>query len=336
MQKAWSYVPEYASAPKIDIGAVVNTAGHPVSGATVLLFPVIRGYVKPGTVVQALARAVTGADGRFAIHLPSNRRQLLMGAHPWGYVNLHVMAFYPGELGSWTTPIRTGATTPASHPLILEQDHIKVPVNAERPSIDCQIGDTVHVPVDIQIGWKDSLDSTLDYASYTYNSDTSSQMGAGISYSGEYGGFSDDGTTSQNTSGSYTWPHMAGEGTNALLGAGLYYNEFWQCGVSGYWYLAFNSVNTSAGSPGASPISAGDCATLEHNTIDSYGVGSQKTWIGGVDLKDDGFNIDLSSQDGWNEESYLTFAAGADDVPICGVNNKPDANNPSAGELQAH
>src|SRR6185437_7952252 len=59
VQKAWSYVPEYTSAPTIDRGTVRNAAGRPVAGATVIVFPFLIGGGKPGSVLQPIARATS-------------------------------------------------------------------------------------------------------------------------------------------------------------------------------------------------------------------------------------------------------------------------------------
>jgi hypothetical protein len=163
-------------------------------------------------------------------------------------------------------------------------------------------------------------------------------MGAGIS-DFENVGFSDDGTTTQSAGGSFTWPHMKGAGVNNLLGAGLYYDYRWDCGASPdieFYIVSLNSIGSSEGSPGANGIAAGKCDALEHNTTDTYTQGAQWTWSGGADLKDVGLNIDLSSQDGWSTNAYLTFSAGSETVPVCGVYNYPNSHSPSAGELNVH
>jgi hypothetical protein len=105
---AWSSVPEYSSSPVIDQGTVLDSAGRPVSGATVLLFPVLLGP-PAGTVMTPLARAITDSSGHYAIHLPAARDSRLANSKSAGALNLHVMALYPGGQANWFTPIPAGA-----------------------------------------------------------------------------------------------------------------------------------------------------------------------------------------------------------------------------------
>lgn len=105
---AWASVPEYSSSPVIDRGTVLDSAGRPVSGATVLLFPVLSG-APAGTVLTPLARATTDSGGHYAIHLPTARDSRLASSSSGGALNLHVMVFYPGGQADWFTPIPAGA-----------------------------------------------------------------------------------------------------------------------------------------------------------------------------------------------------------------------------------
>jgi hypothetical protein len=41
VQRSWSYVPQYSSAPALESGRVVDTGGHAVQGATVVVFPMV-------------------------------------------------------------------------------------------------------------------------------------------------------------------------------------------------------------------------------------------------------------------------------------------------------
>jgi hypothetical protein len=334
VQHAWSYVPEFPSSPVIDTGTVV-TAGHPVAGATVLLFPIHYGPVKPHTVVRPISRAITSSDGGFAIRLPASPDHVLISAGHYirGAFNLHVMAVYPGGIGNWFVPVRAGAL--ASTRLVLHRTPVKISAG---PAACTETLEKTFPNVPVEVGFKDSGNSTLAWAQYTYSTSTSTTMGAGISYTSVEGGFSADGTTTQSAGGSFTWPHMKGAGVNKLLASGLYYDYHWICypGEDQYYIVSLNSINSASGSPGTEGIAAGYCSALEHGDKDSYTVGTQETWGSGADLKDSGLNINLSSQDGWSTSAYLTFQAGSQNVPVCGVNNYPNANSPSAGQLNVH
>ncbi|MDQ2877025.1 MAG: carboxypeptidase-like regulatory domain-containing protein [Actinomycetota bacterium] len=335
MQRSWSYVPDYAGSPKIDTGIVVNAAGHPVSGATVLVFPVSRTPVKAGSVIQPVARAISDSNGEFTIRLPSSQDGLLADTSSEGtFLNLNVIAFYPGGVASWFVPVKAGANAPSVR-LTLKQVRTTGSTSAS-PAV-CTIITTKDKTPKIEVGFKDSGDSALAWASYQYTTNTSTTTGAALSTTSSTAGFSADGSTTQSAGGSYTWPRMAGAGVNELLGSGLYYDQEWACSdVPEFWRLFLNSIGSAAGSPGASRISAGDCVTQEHGAVDTYTRGTQSTWSQGVNLEAVGININLSSQDGWDGTAYLTFATGSVSLPICGVHNKPNATNPSAGLLAVH
>jgi hypothetical protein len=134
---------------------------------------------------------------------------------------------------------------------------------------------------------------------------------------------------------------MPGSGSNLLQGNGLYTETEITCGsnltgVTHEWDLNFNSVGEAAGSAGDGAVSAGDGSLAEAGSINKYQVGKQGTFSLGVDLSALGYGVSVSSQDGWGVNAYLTYAIGSTDLPICGVNNYPNATNPSAGRLQVH
>ena len=118
IQQSWSSVPEYSSAPVLARGKVVSSAGVPVPGATVILFPVPLGP-SPGRELTPLARATTDARGRFALHLPAASDGLLASARSGGALNLDIMAFYPGGIASWFTPVPAGMKPAVAPPATL-------------------------------------------------------------------------------------------------------------------------------------------------------------------------------------------------------------------------
>jgi hypothetical protein len=120
IESSWSYVPQFASAPALAQGKLVDSGGAPVSRATVILFPV---PVKPrtGDKLTPLARTTAGASGSFTVGLPAERDALLTSPKSAGARNLLVMAFTPGGFAEWyyslpapSTSKRAGnAATPA-------------------------------------------------------------------------------------------------------------------------------------------------------------------------------------------------------------------------------
>jgi hypothetical protein len=66
-----------------------------------------------------------------------------------------------------------------------------------------------------------------------------------------------------------------------------------------------------AGGPGAPAVAAGDCDSR------------QVTWTSGVDTPNDGFNISLSAQAGWDTDTVLTYHWATVASDFCGVGNYP-------------
>jgi hypothetical protein len=98
----------------------------------------------------------------------------------------------------------------------------------------------------------------------------------------------------------------------------------------------FVTISSGVGSPGAQGIAAGDCSTQGAGFKDTYTYGIQVTWGGGADLKGEGFNINLSSEDGWSSDAYLTFQTGSESAPVCGTTGYPNDPYALGNELAVH
>lgn len=341
-QKAWSYVPEYASAPTIDQGTVRNAAGRPVAGATVIVFPFLIGGGKPGSVLQPIARATSDSSGHFAIHLPASRDALLMSRRSNGYLDMHVTAFYPGGMANWFAPMRAGAHAAHVNNLVLKRTvvtgHARVAPNSPATCVNSTRTSIPNVPA--IVGFKGSAAPTLRSATFNLKNTATTTMGAGVSDTSEFGGFSASGTTTQSSSASLTWEKLPGAGNNYFQATSLWYDQKILCsnplGLETSWTLTENSLNTADGTPGAEPVSAGHCSLMSPNSTNTYTKGSQETFKAGANLQAEGFNINLSTQDGWSSTASITFVAGAVALPLCGVNNVPNGTDPSAGALTVH
>jgi hypothetical protein len=340
VQKAWSYVPEYSSAPGIDEGTVRNAAGQAVPDATVVVFPYQLSGGKPGSVLQPVARATTDTSGHFVIHLPASRDALLINSRSSGRLNLRVTAFYPGGMAIRFIPLRAGAR--AAHVSNLVLRHVATDTAArtapESPAT-CVDSTLIKVPnVVIVLGFRGSAAASLANGTFSYNSNDSTTMGAGVSYTSTYGGFEASGTTTQITNDAYSWPKIAGASNNYFEADAEYYDQKVLCsnplGIQDSWTVTMNSVSTPSGTPGAEPISAGHCSTLDAGATASYGKGTQSTFQAGAHLTGVGFNINLSSQDGWNNTAFVKYTAGSESVPVCGVYDTPGSGD--AGQITVH
>jgi hypothetical protein len=198
------------------------------------------------------------------------------------------------------------------------------------------------------VGYKSTTHANdINYAQYTYTDTVSQTTGAGISATGPNGGFSAGGTTTETSGVTIPFPTIHGVSSNYMTVYSTWNEEHFSCvepAVAGTapsdvqfydeWDVLLNSVNTEDGTPGAPIVAAGHCDLEGPNVAIKFTTTSQQTWSDGVSISDI-IGINLSSQDGWTGSSALTYDLSASG-PICGVNNFPNANNPSAGYLQVH
>jgi hypothetical protein len=343
IQKSWSYVPEHQSAPAIDEGTLTNSSGQPVTGATIVLFPITLTSSAPGSVLPALARAVTNSTGKFTLRLAQSQLSNLVTARTPGMVNFDVAAFYPDARADMAATVDVGSTEPVISRLVLRSAAAQPSKDGPTaPAVCTQIGKTKKIPhIPTIMGYSSSLSSALGYAGFKYTTKSLTQMGFGVSYSGPYIGFTQTQTTTQTAGGSFAFPHKAGKGAFDYLGVGLYYREEYRCGSpkNGYqnqWDMEFNSVSNAAGEPAAKPVHATNCDGTMAGSTNTYTQGKQTTWKGGVSLKAEGFNINMSSQDGWSTSSALTYEMHNAGLPVCGMTNYPNSTDPSAGYLQVN
>lgn len=351
IQQAWAYVPEYTAAPAIESGLVTDHAGHPVAGATVILFPLLRNP-KKGTVVPPLARTVTGANGRYVLHLPTALDSSLANKWTRGALNLHIMVFYPNASGSWFVPIPAGQHATASAASItlraVAETYVSDLPDDAPPNGSCDAASSPKSigPVAQIVGYKSSLDPKLISAEFSYSTGYSVTTGGGLSYSGTYGSVSGDGTTTTSDTETIVYKPLPGAGSNYYEADSVWTWQKFQCfhpggHGGGYWtnewYLYENAVGGSRGTPGAPAVKAGYCYSstdLESVTEDRS---TEKTWAQGADLKALGVDVNLSSQDGYTTDASLTYnfnVKARDYPPYCGVGGYPGTQ--SAGYVQVH
>jgi hypothetical protein len=328
--QAWSSVPEFSSAPALARGQVIQASGVPASAATVLLFPVPLPHKVHTNVPQApLARTSTDSSGHFVIRLPAASDHMLTTARSNGALNLQVMAFYPGGVAVrfYTVPsaMRAAASQPTAT-LTLRQVPKTLaavsPAGSAGPATPCgSIDDGEIAQIPVVMGFKQSADTHLRYATFMYTTSDSLTIGVGISATSPVGGFTADGTLTQSSGGSTQFPQMVGAGTNSLLGDGVYDEQFLIC--PNEWVLIPKTVDSDFGTPGASPVSIGNCLVTQPNTTLTYTQGTQQTFSGGVNLSAKGLGANLSVQDGWSNNAALTYSFGSSSAPVCGQANFP-------------
>jgi hypothetical protein len=342
VQSAWSYVPEYQAAPALDTGRLVSSTGRPVADATVIVLPVPLGAAA-GMKLTPVARATTDSAGRFTIHLPRSDRGLLQTAagRSAGYLNLHVIAFYPGETASWFVPVKAASTVAAVSNLVLRKLPAASRVRPQgSPITGCYVESTTERPNRaMTVGYKSNTKSDVDYSQFTYSKGTTETTGVGTSFTAAGSGYSVDGTTSRTSGIAVNFPPIAGgPGSNYFKVSSTWYTDFLSCAVEGAawleWYTAFDSVSAGDGTPGAPEVSAGYCSVATAGIANTYSTTTQETWTDGASLAGD-IGINLSSQDGWSSDAELTYKLSANGA-VCGVNNYPNYSSPSAGHLQTH
>lgn len=355
IERGWSSVPEYSTAPALASGEVVESDGTPVSQSTVILFPVPLSP-KSGTPLTPLARTITDSQGRFTIRLPVGQFSKLATSRSGGALNLHVIAFYPGgiaqqfySVSSSSAALLSGDKTadnasPTFAKLIL---HATLPTRfpgtreaAISPDSCEPDGSATQIPnVPVIVGMKESEASDLSSTTFSYSSTASMTLGVGISYTSPTGGFSADGSTTQTSGGSYTWDSLPSESNNDLEGYGIYNDQEFLCIIAGnysnYWLLSQNYVGGEYGTPGTPPVAAGDCIPTQAHTTNTFTTGTQQTFGAGVQLSGLGYGINLSSQSGFSTDTSLTYEMGAHGHPVCGV-SVPPGDSGKVEAIQVH
>jgi hypothetical protein len=344
IERSWSYVPEFSSAPALAQGQLVDSGGAPVSGATVILFPV---PVKPraGDKLTPLARTTTGAGGSFTVRLPVERDALLTSPRSAGARNLLVMAFTPGGVAEWyyslpaastsgragnaVAPAGTGAASIPFAKLRVHPEARAAQPSASSSPAGCGIIDDGEIGgIPVVVGMRESGASDA-ITSFTYSTSSSMTLGAGVSYTSSNSGFSANGTTTQTSGGSYTFANMTGTGNNHLQGDGVYDEYEQYCDIPPnsvtVWNLQQEGVTSEAepATPGTPSIPAGDCVHGERGAINTYSTGTQQTFSAGAQLSVVGYGINLSSQDGFTQDSSITYQFTTYSHPICGSGGYP-------------
>ena len=346
--RAWAYVPEYLSAPVIESGVVVDHAGHPVPGATVVLFPVPRNPAN-GTIIAPLARGATDANGRYELHLPTALHSALADKWTRGALNLHIMVFYPNTVGGWFVPIPPGQMVAAAAKIVLSREaetySATVPANGG-PGGNCSTDSkpTTIAPVKQIVGYKSSLDPKLVSAQFSYSTGYTVTTGVGFSAGGSKGGISASGSTTTSDTETVVYRPAPGAGSNYYEADSVWTWQKYQCfhpggHGGGYWtfawYLIEDAVGGSAGTPGAPAVKAGYCYSSKGLASVTEDRSTQKTWTAGASLKAFGYGIDLSSQDGYTADASLTYNFRKGDYPAyCGVGGYP--GTAKAGYVQVH
>jgi hypothetical protein len=352
IQHAWSAIPENAGAPAIDNGRLADAAGHAVGGATVLAFPVPTN-AKVGQRIVPLARATTDSAGRYTLRLPYARWGLLRSGKLDAYINIHVMAIYPGAVADFFTPVKLSARKPGTTDLVLSKRQFRAPgsisASGNTPSgaspDACVVAQShVYSNVPMIIGYRSAL--TAARISYTINGvSTTASETTGVGISGTpgdegFGGFSESGATTKSStfSGKKT---INGASNNDIQASTNWSNDLIQCSdakgnVTEYWQAVYDSIATISGTPGAPAVAAGKCDTQASNTAETYESQTQQTWSAGVSLVSH-IGIDLSAQSGLTSDSWVTYATTpTHSAPLCGTTNFPNAPGAPVGYLQMH
>jgi hypothetical protein len=357
MQTAWSSVPEYSSSPMIDQGTVLDSAGQPVSGATVILFPVL---IAPpaGTVMTPLASATTDASGHYAIHLPAASDSELANSESAGALNLHVMAFYPGGQANWYTPIPAGAAgvapattltlaatgTPAAGQPVTPSASSSAspspsPAGTAAPEVCVDQTPTILSGFSVTVGYSSSLDTNLAFSAFSYGGGATNVLGAAVSVTSGGQGYSVSGTTSESDASTTTFPHIVGKSTNNLNADGAYVKQEVVCGpiVTKQWTVTQDAVGGAFSTPGEEPLSAGDCFSGPAGGSEKFDKTLQTDFSQGVQIGGHGIDINLSSQVGYSSSAELIYMFGNLSAPYCGVHNFPGATQGApAGHIVVH
>jgi hypothetical protein len=354
IERDWSYVPQFSSAPALARGQLVDSGGAPVSGATVILFPVLDNP-RVGDKLTPLARTTTGASGSFTVRLPADRDALLTSRRSAGARNLLVMAFSPGGVAEWyyslpagSTVGRAGNAVTAAGTGAASVPFAKLRVHPEARTAQTSAtarraraagvspttggcGTIYYAPIGnipVVVGMRETAASDTE-TTFSYDSGTSMTLGTGVSYTGQYTGFTANGTSVKTSGGTYTSPPLKGAGNNHLQANGVYNETENYCNIPPnnvtVWNLTQSGVwgEGSPTTPGTPAIPAGYCGHGERGWSNTFSTGTQQTYSYGAQLSVLGYGIDLSSQDGFTNDSSITYYFTTYSHPICGSGGYP-------------
>lgn len=351
IQQAWSAIPENAGAPALDNGRLTDAAGHAVGGATVLAFPVPVN-AKVGQSIMPLARATTDSAGRYTLRLPYERWGLLRSGSLDAYLNVHIMAIYPGAVGDFFTPVKLSARKAGTTDLVLRQRQFRAPASTSAPGSTsaivspdaCVVASSyLYSNVQMIVGYRSALTAArINYTTNGLSTTSSETTGVGISGDsgdGGFGGFSESGTTTKSSTHSGTY-QITGASNNDMRASTTWSNDFIECTIDGkgdvdeYWQAVFDDIAATNGTPGAPAVAAGKCDTLGANEPNEYDTQTESTWSAGVSIASK-IGINLSSQSGYTSESYLIIDA-KESAPVCGTANYPNTPGVNVGYIQLH
>jgi hypothetical protein len=325
----------------------VASAGHPVAGATVILFPVLRNPAS-GTVIPALARAITDPDGRYTLRLPRSHDRLLTSARSEGALNLHVMVFYPGGQANWFVPIPAGQHSAPATRLALTKGGVTADqayksdasTTPAAPACSAVGSGTEESGIPVNMGYSWSYDPNLTSANFTYSTDDSVTLGVGVSASSSPAGLSLAGTSTQSAGGTYAFAPITANKSVNYTGDGTYTWQEFYCGVpkTGTYYDWYLNPDGVAGSEGVKTTTAANGTYCDSSSgLKSWTMSSstQQTWAYGVDAAALGFGVNLSSQDGYSTSATLEYDfdwQAGNYPPVCGTHNYPyDAGDDYVG-----
>jgi hypothetical protein len=350
IQHAWSAISENAGAPALDNGRLADAAGHAVGGATVLAFPVPVN-AKVGQRIMPLARATTDSAGRYTLRLPYARWGLLRSGKLDAYINIHVMAIYPGAVADFFTPVKLSARKAGTTDLVLRQQQFRVPGGTSAsgitpagasPDACVVVKSQEYSNVQMIVGYRSALTaSRINYTDNTLSATSSETTGVGISgvaANGGFTGFTESSTTTKSSTITADY-HIAGASNNYMRASTTWNNDLVECSdakgnVTESWQAVFDSIAAPNGTPGTTAVAAGKCVTLGTQPV-TYSHVTQATWSAGVSIAS-AIGINLSAQSGYTTESSLTIVAKTS-APVCGTTNFPNAQSGSAvGYIQLH
>ncbi|NQX16603.1 hypothetical protein [Rathayibacter sp. VKM Ac-2857] len=337
-----------ASESTVVTGTLTLPDGSPVVGTSVSLeaWPAgaSLGALSTGDPVNTYTAGadITGPNGEYSISF-DDPSQLPAYADSTGTVNFVVQAAVGGSVTTFdlsrklpsslsasaaptVAPLEAQSDPGTNNSASAESSNAKADPQVAAGQVGCGWALVQNLgPKWVQVG--EAYTAIGTSASFNYTSSASSQLGVGVSQSGNAGTWSASGTNSVSSSSSVGMPTVSGA-SGRLWKTQFNYGKFgYACAGSGYQNYQTKATSFAGGSTwstAASPPSATYCVTQAAGSSFTKNSTSATTFSAGAAV---GLGINMSAQTGFSTSTALTFSFSATHK-LCGSNAYP-GNSPA-------
>jgi hypothetical protein len=342
-------------------GTVKDRSGDAVDGVSVKLLvqptqEQLRG-IKVGQRIDLPVIAVTSSDerGRYALNADSGMLRMLRDRSGGKAVNFFVVAgkssafSFPREFEVGTR-VATARDDDARGPLLAgDAIHKTLVVSASEGDAGNALGAADvsamacssvllqdYGPRVVHIATASNYSGLVDIT-FTYTQGATSELGVGLSASGQGGTFSQSGTASMSSTATVQFPTVSQSRYDHQFKSMFTYGEFLNICTSGGTATSFHTVQSTGFAGGAMTVNTQEnipnlfCTIYEEGSNFSLDITNAIEYAYGADLAGV-IGINLSSKTGYSSTAKVSYNFRGD-IYLCGINNYPASQNPGPGRL---